>query len=298
MDFIKELMEIGKSLGYKDQELRDFIEKERKAEREREEEKRKREEEKEQQRIQREEEAERQRIKREEEAERPRIKREEEKEQQRLEREERMITREAKTKEEDHKRELALKEKELEILKLKAESGRSESQEKAAHTQVRPSNLKIPKFDETTDDMDIFLERFERFSKAQKWPKEEWSVNLSTLLTGKGLQVFTSVPVDQIHDYDGLKAIKLLLLLKRYQLTQEGFRRKFREEKQETDETVLQFVARLRRYLERWIQLADVQTTFEGLQDLMLREQYMYERTSNVPARTSTKGHRHNDKVG
>ena len=64
-------------------------------------------------------------------------------------------------------------------------------------------------------------------------------------------------------------------LLKRYQLTEEGFRQKTRNSKQEIGETAGQFVIRLSNYLVRWMELGKVKATFEGLRDLIVREQFL-----------------------
>ena len=97
--------------------------------------------------------------------------------------------------------------------------------------------------------MDTFIERFERFVESQGWNRDEWAVCLSPLLTGKGLQVFSSMPSDEALQYDVLKKA----LLKRYEMTEEGFRNKFRHTKPEQGETAHQFVATLQRYFNRWV---------------------------------------------
>ena len=91
--------------------------------------------------------------------------------------------------------------------------------------------------------MDAYLERFERFAKAQGWDEGEWPVYLSALLTGKGLEAYSRMSSDDAHDYDKLKEA----ILYAYELTNEGFRRKFRESKPEATETPSQFVGRLRK---------------------------------------------------
>ena len=58
-------------------------------------------------------------------------------------------------------------------------------------------------------------------------------------------------------------------------LTEEGFRRKVRESKPEYDETVFQYIARLSRYFERWIEMAEAEPTYESLSDLLIREQFV-----------------------
>ena len=58
-------------------------------------------------------------------------------------------------------------------------------------------------------------------------------------------------------------------MLKRYDLTEDGYRRKFRASKPEVDESQEQFIVRLDRYLLRWLKLSDTEQTFDGLKDLL-----------------------------
>ena len=95
--------------------------------------------------------------------------------------------------------------------------------------------------------------------------------SLSPLPTGKGLQVYTSMPAGDSNNYEQLKAA----LLKRYRLTADGFHKKFREQLPELGESVFQYIARLSRYLQRWIELTGIEKTFDGLCDLLLCEQYL-----------------------
>ena len=112
-------------------------------------------------------------------------------------------------------------------MKAKAELSGKEKAEVDRSTGVKALHPKLPKFDEKKDDMDTFLERFERFAGSQGWPEEYWAVCLSPLLTGKGPQVHSSMPSDQANDYEELEKTTV----KRYQLTEEGFRLKFRKGK-------------------------------------------------------------------
>ncbi|KAL7647691.1 UNVERIFIED_CONTAM: hypothetical protein RMT77_001300 [Armadillidium vulgare] len=72
-------------------------------------------------------------------------------------------------------------------------------------------------------------------------------------------------------DYDKLKHS----LLTRYNLTKEGYRSRFRNSKPLDDERPIQFVERLRNYLNKWTELSLTPKTFEGLSDLILSEQFM-----------------------
>ena len=102
--------------------------------------------------------------------------------------------------------------------------------------------------------MDAYIERFERFARSQGWREDTWAVSLSSLLTGKGIEVYTSMPVEQADDYPALKKA----VLKRYQLTEEGFRFKFRDSK--PSKAKLYFSFRLGLYVtlvdgQRWLKL-------------------------------------------
>ena len=95
-------------------------------------------------------------------------------------------------------------------------------------------------------------------------------IHLSALLTGEALCVYTRLTVEESIDYKKVKAA----LLKRFQLTEEGFRHKFRESKAVTGENPGQFITRLGNYFDRWIEMSGVSNDFESVRALMLREQF------------------------
>ena len=72
-------------------------------------------------------------------------------------------------------------------------------------------------------------------------------------------------------DYEILKDA----LLKRFNLTEELFKQKFKSARAEVGEAPTQFIARLENYLMRWIDLANVEKDFDGLMSLVVREQYL-----------------------
>ena len=63
--------------------------------------------------------------------------------------------------------------------------------------------------------------------------------------------------------------------MKRYDLTEDCYRRKFRAFKPEVDESPEHFIGRLDRYLLRWLELSDTVQTFDGLWDLIVKEQFI-----------------------
>ena len=189
-----------------------------------------------------------------------------------MKREERMKERElqkaeieAKNKGEEIK--LAMLEKEVELEKAKHPELLTSSSISDASTRAKVP--KLPNFDDLKDNIDAYLQRFERFAISMKWDKAGWSISLSALLKGQALDVYSRLaPVDALN-YDKLKDA----LLKRFQMTEEGFRLKFRSSKPVQGETASQFAVRSENYLLRWIEMAKAGKAFDGLKDLLLREQ-------------------------
>src|SRR5260221_5750377 len=82
---------------------------------------------------------------------------------------------------------------------------------------------KVPVFDEVKDNLDSFLHRFEIFAVSQNWSRDLWANFLAALLKGKSLDVYSRLAVDAAQDYDHVKEA----LLKRFELTEAGFKSQF-----------------------------------------------------------------------
>ena len=64
-------------------------------------------------------------------------------------------------------------------------------------------------------------------------------------------------------------------LLKRYALTEEEYQQKFYQSKPEQGESPQQFIVRLNSYFLRWVKLAKVEPTFDGIRSLIVKERYL-----------------------
>ena len=137
---------------------------------------------------------------------------------------------------------------------------------------IKAKAPRIPAFNEGKDEMDSYLLRFERYATAQKWEPNTWATGLSALLQGKALDVYALMPKEDALNYDKLK----VALLKRYELTEEGFKRKYKKCRPENGETFQQFTTRMKSYFTQWIDMASIEKSYEGLQDLILREQLTF----------------------
>ena len=94
---------------------------------------------------------------------------------------------------------------------------------------------------------------------------------LSTLLTVKVLEVYTRLPIALANDYGYLKKA----LLEKYQLTVDDYRRKLFCVRQSNGENCTNFWGDLEYNLDQWLGLSNVERTFEGLRQLLLKEQFL-----------------------
>lgn len=139
--------------------------------------------------------------------------------------------------------------------------------------QVAPHrNFNMQSFDESQDKMDCYLTRFERLATMNGLDRLEWATHLSACLKGKSLEVYTRMDYQDSLDYEMLKRA----LLKRYNLTDEGFALRFRSSRPDGGERFSQFVTRITGYLNKWIEMTGKdKTNSEDIIDLFVREQLM-----------------------
>ncbi|GFS14443.1 zinc finger protein [Elysia marginata] len=76
---------------------------------------------------------------------------------------------------------------------------------------------------------------FERFAESNRWSRDNWSTSLCALLTGRALDCYGRLSSEQAQDYDKVKQA----LMKRYDLTEDRYPRKFRSCKPAEDNTAL-----------------------------------------------------------
>ena len=104
----------------------------------------------------------------------------------------------------------------------------------------RPRNSgrspKLPVFSEANDDMDAYLQRFERYAEDEN--ADCYGTYLGSLLSGKALEVYSRLPASEARDYYKLKEALLI----HYQLTQEDYRKKFHSGTQTSMETASQYL--------------------------------------------------------
>jgi len=138
----------------------------------------------------------------------------------------------------------------------------------AAEEARRASRIPKPMLQKFTekDDIESYLDMFERVARQQEWPRETWATQLAGLLSGNALDCYSSLPSDRSMDYDYVKTT----ILRRYEVTTETYRRRFREATKEPTESYRNFAECLADRLGRWEKSAEV-----DLREMVLLEQFL-----------------------
>ena len=224
-------------------------------------------------------ERERERAERESEKERERADRERERAERESEKERERAERESEKEREARAFELEKARLELERVRITNEGRLNENFLPKKESNLASSKPKLPYFDEKADDIESYLFRFEVHAKALGWEITEWPVALAALLKGKALTFYRELPVQKASDYNELRDH----LFKRFHCTEEGFRQKFRGSKPESGESLSTFGFKLRRFADRWTELAEADDV-QKLKDLIVKEQFL----SSIPLPVAT----------
>src|ERR1700733_1817002 len=130
--------------------------------------------------------------------------------------------------------------------------------------------LKMPTFKENIDCLDTYLLRFERMCTAYDIPDNQWALVLVRSLEGKALEVYQNLDESESLNYAKLKDA----LLRRFKLSEGGYRLKFKQCTRETDESVENYVVRLQRYLKQWLLMSGLDDSQSGLAELIIKDQF------------------------
>lgn len=171
---------------------------------------------------------------------------EEKKEKQRREAEERneRLRREA------EERELEMKRLEVELVKARSNSGGSEASSGVERKSFRMKDLMQPY--RSGEDIGLFLVNFERTCEKAGVTKTRWPQCLLTLLPCEAADVIARLTKEEADDYDQVKSS----LLKRYRLSAEAFRQKFRNAVKQKDESYADFAYKLMSNMREWLKEA------------------------------------------
>ncbi|XP_041428447.1 uncharacterized protein LOC121396899 [Xenopus laevis] len=157
----------------------------------------------------------------------------------------------------------------LELVKLQQQGSHSRSSETQ---EVRPLINSVDKFPvmDKDGDLDTFLRCFERACRQYHLPREQWAKYLTPGLKGKALDAFVDLPPEFDGDYDAIKNA----LIKKYHLTPEVYRKRFRTVQRGPTDSYSDVVSSLRTAFRSWLRGLSV-TSFQCLEDLMIKDQFL-----------------------
>ena len=112
---------------------------------------------------------------------------------------------------------------------------------------------KLHKFVESSDDIEAFLEGFEATATAEKWPKNRWTGQLVTVLSGEGLLAYSKLDAVIKENYDEVKK----QVLEAYSVSADMYRMRFLENSYDR-KNPKQWGRWVELQLDRWVQARDM----------------------------------------
>jgi len=174
-------------------------------------------------------------------------------------------------------RELEVRQRENECrmreLDIEREIKLKELELRAASPAAVPFNITanaklVPPFQENA--VDNYFRYFEKIAISSDWPKEQWTVLLQSVLTGKAQEIYMSMSVTDSRDYDKVKTA----VLKGYELVPEAYRLKFRNLRKRDNQSFLDFAREKDGLLARWCESEKVDNDCDKLYQLILVEEF------------------------
>ena len=172
--------------------------------------------------------------------------------------------------EREREHELELKRIELEMSKQGIEPGNlNVGQDRAKYVRApQAPAFRFNSFNEKTDDLDSWFATFESQCEIFEVSDTDKKAHLIGLFSGKYRDTLTSF-ADKEYTFIRDK------MLRTYNLTTDGYRRKFFGLVPVEDETIHAFQNRVESCFDKWISLAKINKDYEALKDLIIYHQIL-----------------------
>ena len=156
---------------------------------------------------------------------------------------------------------------ELEFKKLEAQAKlQKEASSPKIYSRSTAATI-LPNFNERA--AEYFFEQFEKLAVLNDWPTSEYVNLIQFKLVGRAKDVFISLSIDDLTNYDTVKS----KILDAYHITAEKLRQNFRSITKNGGESYLEFINRKSRAFDKWLREAKVDT-FNSLKNLILSEEF------------------------
>ena len=100
----------------------------------------------------------------------------------------------------------------------------------------------------------------------QKWSKEVWATQVAGILSGKAMAAYAALTPDDATDYDKAKEA----ILRRYEINEETYRQRFRQDRKKGEESYREYADRLNDHFKRWVASQSI-----ALEELVTIEQFL-----------------------
>ena len=145
--------------------------------------------------------------------------------------------------------------------------------EREAGSEQRPGErageaaeqIKLTRLSEA-DDVEAYLTTFERMMRLGHVDEDLWTLRLAPQMTGKVQQAYAALNVADAIQYGTVKEA----ILRRYNVSEETYRQRFRNERRKTSETYGELVARLHDLASKWT--AECSTVEEVVEKLVVEQ--------------------------
>ncbi|KAG0444653.1 hypothetical protein HPB47_013544 [Ixodes persulcatus] len=170
----------------------------------------------------------------------------------------------------------ATEERALRRLELEIEQQRLNSQNSRVGAPVRASETesyqmkKLMQPFKVGEDVGLFLVNFERTCEKLSFAPELWPQRLLTLLPCEAAEVVARLSAGDADDYDKVKSS----LLKRYRLSAEAFRQRFRNASKKSSEGYSEFAYGLKTNLIEWLKSEEVYESRDKVVECVCLEQF------------------------
>lgn len=157
----------------------------------------------------------------------------------------------------------------MEVLRRLVESRRADDQDArtSASRTTHEGEVKLVKLSEQ-DDIESYLTTFERVMRSYEVKEERWAVKLVPQLTGKAQHAYAAMRAEDAGTYQLLKEA----ILRRYDISEETYRRRFRDAARKGEETVSELMVRITDLFQKWTKSCQ---TVEEVQNLIVMEQLL-----------------------
>ena len=120
------------------------------------------------------------------------------------------------------------------------------------------------------EEVDKYFAHFEKVADSLNWPKESWILLLQNALVGKAQEIYGSLSVQQISNYEHVKEA----ILKSCDLVPEAYKQKFRNYLKYDSKTHVEFAREKKNLFNRWCYSKEVGQDFEKLKQMVLLEEF------------------------